>query len=604
MTITEIIKKDLPHFNGICIREGKADIYRIKEFGISLAWTLNTNRAKNYSKVLIAGNYESKGKYFIADIKEIISISNVVKKGNWKDALVYHQEIFGEWIDERIEGNVNDNDALNERVAVIFENPSEVRYFTEDFSFLRSSFYYINTTSNIIGEYLEIENFGKVKDAKIRINGLSVIAGINDTGKSTVGKIMFSIVKAISRYEQDFNENKEQIVFETIEKLYFQIRRLADISNDLIRDEFFPRKFFNQTQIFLNANQHSLFSNDEEISTTQIENFFKFKFSVLEKIIDDEVYLKRLLSILNEIKTHIIKKENRVDRIERALKKVFHSEFFSEINPKGTSKRASITYSAGGNKILGLNIVKNEIESLIINEDLSFKDVIFIETPLLLQLYGLIQTSDVIFDTDNLDNNYTKSRSKVSLHTKDLISKIDSAKYYSNKIDKADSKTSDLLNNISTVIGGGFSFDKDGTELVFVNNKNDKNYNIKPTNTASGIKSFGIIQLLLQADILNDKSLLIIDEPENHLHPQWQIEYAKMIIELVKNDISIIITSHSPYIIQALKYYSEENNVEDKTNYYFAEKDGSYSIFSDVTDDLNKIFIKLAEPLRDLVWTK
>jgi len=432
---------------------------------------------------------------------------------------------------------------------------------------------------------------------------LTVIAGVNDTGKSTVGKIMFSIVKAMSRYEQDFNENKEQIVFENIEKLYFLLRRLIDFSKyEILKDEFYPRRFFNQVQTFLNINQHSLFSYDEDQNDEQINSFFTYKIGFLERYIEDENDLKRFIKVLIDIKSQILKKEEKEDRIKRALKKVLHSEFFSEITTKGSSKKAKVIYSAGNNRILELKIEKNEIESLELNDELTFKDVVFIETPLLLQLYGLIQTSDVFFE-DNIDNNLSRTISKVSLHTKDLISKIENAKY-SNRLYENDFKSSGLLKDISKIIEGGFFFDKEGKELFFKSNKGNIEYNIRPSNTASGIKSFGIIQLLLQADILNDKSLLIIDEPENHLHPQWQIEYAKMIIELVKNDISIMITSHSPYIIQALKFFGEKSGVESKTNYYLANNVENQSEFKDVSDNINVIFRKLAEPLQDLVWTK
>jgi predicted ATPase len=36
---------------------------------------------------------------------------------------------------------------------------------------------------------LTIENVSIIKQAKIALNGLTVIAGENDTGKSTVGKL-------------------------------------------------------------------------------------------------------------------------------------------------------------------------------------------------------------------------------------------------------------------------------------------------------------------------------------------------------------------------------------------------------------------------------
>jgi hypothetical protein len=62
------------------------------------------------------------------------------------------------------------------------------------------------------------------------------------------------------------------------------------------------------------------------------------------------------------------------------------------------------------------------------------------------------------------------------------------------------------------------------------------------------------------------------------------------------------LTSHSPEIIQALSIFSEKFGIKDRTSYYLTESDGIVSDINDVTDNINKIFIKLAEPLHNLVW--
>ena len=72
---------------------------------------------------------------------------------------------------------------------------------------------------------------------------------------------------------------------------------------------------------------------------------------------------------------------------------------------------------------------------------------------------------------------------------------------------------------------------------------------------------------------LQEGTVLILDEPEVHLHPKWQLEYARLILKLVKDSIKILVNSHSPYMIEALKRYSEVEEIENKTNFYLA-KDG------------------------------
>ena len=47
-----------------------------------------------------------------------------------------------------------------------------------------------------------LENIGKVKQAQIKINGITVIAGENDTGKSTIGKALFSMFHGFYHLEE------------------------------------------------------------------------------------------------------------------------------------------------------------------------------------------------------------------------------------------------------------------------------------------------------------------------------------------------------------------------------------------------------------------
>jgi predicted ATPase len=117
--------------------------------------------------------------------------------------------------------------------------------------------------------------------------------------------------------------------------------------------------------------------------------------------------------------------------------------------------------------------------------------------------------------------------------------------------------------------------------------------------TATGIKTFGILQVLLENNYLKDNTILILDEPEVHLHPKWQLEMAKVIVELVKNGVKIVVNSHSPYMIDALKYYADKSKVN--SNFYLAQKsEDETSTINDVTIDISPIFEKLTEPLEQL----
>ena len=91
-------------------------------------------------------------------------------------------------------------------------------------------------------------------------------------------------------------------------------------------------------------------------------------------------------------------------------------------------------------------------------------------------------------------------------------------------------------------------------------------------NSATGVKSFAILQLLYKNGFLGKNTLLIIDEPEVHLHPQWIVEYARIIVLLNKEiGVKFFIGSHNPDMIGAIKYIAEKEKVDDNLNFYIAE---------------------------------
>ena len=434
---------------------------------------------------------------------------------------------------------------------------------------------------------LKIENIGMIRSADIKLDGLTVIAGENDTGKSTVGKLIFSLVKAFNRYEEDLNESKYSRVFEIIEKIYFQLRKNHNFEEyKELQEEFHPKSFFRE----LKENQGAEFD-----------------------LIDDKIILLRKLDDskaigqLETIKKVLEKSEEKNTIIKRALTKAFISEFHLDLSPKNCNVDSSINISEGANEILDIHINDNKIKSLTLYDDMSFNDVTFIETPIFLQMYDLIRSASTLFEMpeDKSERMFRMGRPKVALHTKDLISKLENAQYndlFQRTLFSLDGvpETSLIEDIFDITQGKGFSFERNERDFYYHKNLNTK---FKSINTATGLKSFGIIQLLIQSNLLDERSLLIIDEPEIHLHPKWQVEYAKLIVALVKNDISVLITSHSPEIIQALSVFSEEYEIQDRTAFYLTKSDGVSAQINEVTNDINKIFITLAEPLHNLVWS-
>ncbi len=415
---------------------------------------------------------------------------------------------------------------------------------------------------------LQLKNIGMIKEATVKIDGLTVIAGENDTGKSTVGKVVFCIIKAICRYEEDFRESKIFKIEEKLDRLFFHIRRKIDFAN--MEDE----EYYIELKNILSMDYYFESFENQRDYIKELQNSLK--------TIEDEIINK----FLNELEFIINTPEDKNRSIENALNKVFRSEFDSNI----VSFNENIGYiklSENSLTLLDLKIENNKIEVINEVEPIEFNEITFIETPLILNNHDMLIRSQTGLDI-------TKRSSRrlgvpyTTLHTKDLFEKLKSNRF---SLFIQDDFEEILKNSIIDIINGEVIYDIDERDFVYIK----KGQEIPIKNTATGIKSFGIIQLLIDNGFINRNALLVIDEPEIHIHPKWQLKYAQLISILVDNNISVIITSHSPYMIEALKRYSEVEKIEDKTNLYLAE-DG----YIEHQDSLENIFEKLALPMREL----
>ncbi len=121
-------------------------------------------------------------------------------------------------------------------------------------------------------------------------------------------------------------------------------------------------------------------------------------------------------------------------------------------------------------------------------------------------------------------------------------------------------------------------------------------------NVASGMKNFLIIQSLAEKGKLKRNSILLIDEPETNLHPEWHLKFAEVLVLMYKHmGVRSIVNSHSPYFIRALEVKMADYGIKDKGHYYLTEEAGQ-NLFrtQDVTEATDKIYELLYRPLEYL----
>ena len=106
-------------------------------------------------------------------------------------------------------------------------------------------------------------------------------------------------------------------------------------------------------------------------------------------------------------------------------------------------------------------------------------------------------------------------------------------------------RTLGLLSIITAIIisnsGKGFTYQLEGSRK-----------RLSIVNLSTGLKTFSIIKTLLLNGALETNGTLILDEPEIHLHPTWQLVYAEIIVLLQKEfDLSVVITTHSNFFFDS-----------------------------------------------------
>ena len=414
---------------------------------------------------------------------------------------------------------------------------------------------------------LHIENFGKIKKADIELNGLTVVAGQNDTGKSTIGKALFAIVKSISEYPELYEEVKRVKIFPRVLTFNFEA-----LNNKVVQNN---RAIINE----INELQKSIFDlfkneGDEKIMEFDFLSFFrriKNSFSE-EESKSNKDFIRRLDELLD-----IVKELPEKEVYKEIVNYVFMYSFEGNVNNScDIQNKAMLSYIADNEDVSSVAFVENKIESTYFNsskKNFVFGGVTFIDTPLYLENFNA--------------NSYIGN---------DLVSKLKKSQEHFKENDLP------ILKKIDDVLNGAkFSY----------NDKKDLEYRVNATatplrisNIASGEKAFGILYVLLKGNQITRNSIIVLDEPENHLHPEWQLKYAEFLTLLVKEGYYILLTSHSPFFLQALKLYADKYGVlENKTHFYLAEKinDGSnYSTINDVTDNTEEIFANLAAPIDKL----
>ena len=325
---------------------------------------------------------------------------------------------------------------------------------------------------------LIINDIGNIRHADITIDNNCVIAGHNNIGKSTITKILYSIIKTAN----------------TCEKLEKELRN----------------------------NLEGLSKREQELEVKKFKD--KYNINSLDKA---ETFVEMIrgnlyLTYLNRYLTSTLGKN-----ILRFSK--WQGSFSLEYN------NYSLKYYISNDNCHSTVDIQGEYNW--------FKDATLISSTEVLSYSNLISSSDTI-----VTGEYNKSR-LVSDQDKDLIDKLNTELIYM------------LDENFK--VKEGLGFDKSGYAFY---KEDGKEIQMKMLGT--GKKLFIILDKLLRNKSIDNNTLVLFDEPEEGMHPEWQLEFIEKVF---KEKIPFALTTHSPYIIQGLIYYNKK--YKSRVRYYTVEHD-------------------------------
>lgn len=406
---------------------------------------------------------------------------------------------------------------------------------------------------------LKITNVGKISLAEIEIKGLTIIAGPNATGKSTVSRSLFAMFHSFSKISDKITLEK----IYAIQKMFFSSNKHFEF---MLTCQLQPRELAAILAGDVDKNR---------INKTLHNSNPTFESSELVEELSDDI-LK-----INSTSEELLHRE--------IVSEIFIEEFNSHITNIRSNSKSEIELIIKDSKNKVVFDSKNELVAIEVGKDLSY-EVVYIDDPFIINSYNLSQERGQL-------PLYGDISEKVSNHRSSLISQYKNTENLT-LVDKANLKErlNVIYKKINDTLGVDMVLFEKGKNSVESHLSSDR---LSVDSLSSGMKTFYLIKRLIDNGSIVQNTTLILDEPEVHLHPDWQVSLAEIIVLLQKEmGLHILINTHSPYFLRAIEVYSQKYAIAPCVKYYLSYNEEDISKIKDVTLDISKIYKVLSKPLQ------
>lgn len=368
---------------------------------------------------------------------------------------------------------------------------------------------------------LTIHNVAKIAEADLRFDGITMIVGDNNTGKTTVGRVLFSVYNSLVEIESRMKELRQR-------ECSLAFRQFVDGSRDLS----FMRTLGQLLDEFL----------------AHPENDGAAIQAALLRVVSSRLEQDAITEAIGQAKK--IRSLSDAQFRDRVVYNYFRFAFNGHHMPiPPASGPTTIDAEVGGKAIrIGLsdNSASCQVETNILHR------AFFIDSPDLLR---------------NVTTGFHRDVAGCGLGYSLVSAMIEKVRSLDRPEDSAisdllfEERLSRLCQHISGIIKGDVVFSR-GEGVRFLDKSQEGGGRFDLRNVSQGQKSFGLILFALSLGVIRPKDVLILDEPEIHLHPEWELFYAELVVLLRKEfELTILLTTHSPTFMRAVQLYSLEHEL-------------------------------------------
>lgn len=416
---------------------------------------------------------------------------------------------------------------------------------------------------------ISVHNFRAIKSADIRLNGITVLAGVNGSGKSTISKLVYWIIKTIRDYEG--------LVLTSL------THDLMPYRNALL-DFYSEMGFYDEDSMSLWRTLRNVFrpkslndvSKIEEVVSKVCDRLDEYSHQVVEPKKLDR--FRRIILSTMELESDVSLQEALAHIQKRIHQMISDAEETIARRPSSViNDRLSLLFGSN----LVRNVELNEYGVSLFGRSVSISPLIHFVTNVF-----YIDTPFIIDFEDSEVEHWAELEDSVRIQSS-AVSDFGLSRFIGSSVIHGDATVKKID-----------QYQKD----VLFKDSHGNEFNL--AQGATGIKSFALIQLLLRNGLIQKGTVLILDEPEAHLHPQWIIEYARLIVLMHKTmGVNFLISSHSTDMVSAIRYLAEKEGAMDSLEFYCSKnaQDGTGRFnFRSIGHNIEPIFASFNKSYRVL----